>query len=284
MSSTMAPPASKTSQAAQTPLTSYIREVNGTQLLTAQQEKILGQRIQEGDVEARDHLIRANLRFVIRIARQFQGRGLTLEDMVQEGNMGLMRAAEAFDPEHGTRFTTYAKFWITQSIQRALCNQTRSVRVPHYAHDLAKKWRQAESQLTDQLGCKPSADEVAARIGATRRQRTIIQEALRVQEHSNGTGEETDKASTLDNLTDWHWHGPEDRTTQREELEKMFTLIDRLDEREVAILRLRYGLTGEEPQTLVAIGRHLDLTRERVRQLEVQALRKLRDQMEYEWN
>jgi len=257
-----------------TPFTSYLVDIDDTNLLDPAEERALACRVSDGDFEARDHLVRANLRFVVAVAREFQNRGLSLDDLIQEGNLGLMRAVETFDPAHGTRFTTYAKFWIIQSIQRALDNMALLVRIPSYAVDLVVKWRRTAVCLEGELGRRPSADMVARRLKLTRKQLRIVQKALRIYNAAPQRGEEESFAAQ-DYLQD-DSQAPGSEMAMIEEMHQVLDMLDLLTEREAMILRLRFGLGGAEPMTLIEIGRHLRLTRERVRQLQAGALSKLR--------
>src|SRR5436305_6856809 len=148
----------------QSPLETYLREINETPLLTAEQEKELAYRIEAGDGEARDRMVRANLRLVVNIARNYTGKGLGLQDLIAEGNLGLLRAVEAFDPSMNTRFSTYASYWIKQSIKRAIINAGKTIRVPAYTVELLNKWRRAAAQLQEELGRTPEHEEVAAKL------------------------------------------------------------------------------------------------------------------------
>src|SRR5213593_1185013 len=149
------------SEAVQSPLETYLREINETPLLSADQEKQLAYRIEEGDSEARDQMVRANLRLVVNIARGYTGNGLGLQDLIEEGNLGLLRAVEGFDPAVGTRFSTYASYWIKQSIKRALVNTAKPIRIPAYMMELLCKWRRAAADLQDALGRAPTVEEIA---------------------------------------------------------------------------------------------------------------------------
>ncbi|HEY1067374.1 MAG TPA: sigma-70 family RNA polymerase sigma factor, partial [Pirellulales bacterium] len=151
----------KTGSAVQSPLETYLREINETPLLTANDEKELAGRIAKGDMEARDRMVRANLRLVVNIARGYSGKGLALQDLIEEGNLGLLRAVEGFDPAIGTRFSTYASYWIKQSIKRSLVNTAKTIRIPAYMVELLSKWRRASARLTDVLGRTPTHEEVA---------------------------------------------------------------------------------------------------------------------------
>ena len=156
------------SSAAQNPLETYLRDINQTTLLTAEQEKRLAEAIARGDAAARDHMIRANLRLVVNIARGYANRGLQLSDLIEEGNLGLLRAVEGFDPKVGTRFSTYASYWIKQSIKRALINSGKTIRIPAYMVELLSKWRRAAARLSETLGRTPSHEEIARMLGLAR--------------------------------------------------------------------------------------------------------------------
>ena len=153
------------SRTAQSPLETYLREINETALLTAEEELMLAKKIGEGDVLARDRMVRANLRLVVNIARGYTGKGLGLQDLIEEGNLGLLRAVEGFDPTVGTRFSTYASYWIKQSIKRALINSAKTIRIPAYMVELLSKWRRATVRLSEELGRTPTNEEVARVLG-----------------------------------------------------------------------------------------------------------------------
>ena len=260
----------------------YLREINATGLLTAWKEHELACRIKEGDSEARDHMVRANLRLVVKIARTYQGRGLPLADLVAEGNMGLLRAVEAFDPDKDVRFSTYAGYWIKQSIRRGLTNTGRSIRLPEYMAQLVSKWRRAAAWLQTELGRAPSEEEVAGLLGLSRKKLKLIQMGLRVygaapQSWRDGEGHPFD-----DVVAEATTAAPADVLDTRDELQKVLGLVDQLEPREATILRARFGLHGEEPATLNEVGVRLGMTRERVRQIERDALAKLAAQLEQE--
>src|SRR5216683_7096863 len=164
----------------QAPLETYLSEINETPLLSADEEKQLALRIEEGDSEARDHMVRANLRLVVNIARSYTGKGLGLQDLIAEGNLGLMRAVEGFDPAMNTRFSTYASYWIKQSIKRALVNTAKTIRIPAYMVELLVKWRRASAKLHLDLGRPPTPEEVAKTLGLPKKQLAIIKKAIRI--------------------------------------------------------------------------------------------------------
>src|SRR5262249_29235311 len=167
------------SAAVQTPLETYLREINETALLNAPQEQELAIAIGNGDVKARDRMVRANLRLVVNIARGYTGKGLGLQDLIEEGNLGLLRAVEGFDPAMGTRFSTYASYWIKQSIKRALINSAKTIRIPAYMVELLSKWRRASARLTEELGRSPTPEEVGRVLGLPRKKLSIIKKAIR---------------------------------------------------------------------------------------------------------
>jgi len=260
------------------PFESYLREINETALLGAAEEQDLAWRIEEGDAEARDHLVRANLRLVVNISRAYAGRGLALEDLIAEGNLGLMRAAEGFDPSLGVRFSTYACYWVKQSIKRALLNTGKTVRVPAYMAELLTKWKRAAANLQEELGRTPTQEEVAQCLNLSAKKLKIVQKAFRV--YNGAVQEETDgDRLSLADLVGVD-NSPDARLAGAEELGQVLCLLDKLEKRESAVLRLRFGLTGEDPLTLKEIGERLGLTRERVRQIERDGLEKLRQFME----
>src|ERR671932_1853856 len=168
------------SDSVQSPLETYLREINETPLLTAEDEKRLAYRIEEGDSEARDRMVRANLRLVVNIARSYTGKGLSLQDLIEEGNLGLLRAVEGFDPSRETRFSTYASYWIKQSIKRALVNTAKTIRIPAYMVELLAKWRRATTKLQDELGRPPTHEEVAKSLNLPKKKLAIIKKAIRV--------------------------------------------------------------------------------------------------------
>ena len=167
-------------RSAQSPLETYLREINETALLTAKEELELATRIGQGDVLARDRMVRANLRLVVNIARGYTGKGLGLQDLIEEGNLGLLRAVEGFDPTVGTRFSTYASYWIKQSIKRSLINSAKTIRIPAYMVELLSKWRRATARLSEELGRTPTNEEIARVLGLPKKKLPIIRKAIRI--------------------------------------------------------------------------------------------------------
>jgi RNA polymerase primary sigma factor len=256
---------------------SYLGEIDRTALLSADDEKALAVRVLSGDVEARDRMVRANLRLVVNIARGYTGKGLALDDLVSEGNMGLLRAVEGFDPTMNTRFSTYASYWIKQSIKRALVNTAKTVRVPAYMAELLTKWRRAANKLSDELGRPPTQEEVAERLGLSRKKLAIIKTALRVAGAGSQSDQSEDGWSIEEALADKRSAAPGVGLSAAEDLSRVLQLLEQMDKREATVLRMRFGLNDEEPKTLKEIGDLLGLTRERVRQIERDALAKLAD-------
>jgi RNA polymerase primary sigma factor len=263
------------SDAAQSPLETYLREINETALLTADEEKDLARRIEVGDTEARDQMVRANLRLVVNIARGYTGKGLALQDLIEEGNLGLLRAVEGFDPNMNTRFSTYASYWIKQSIKRALVNTAKTIRIPAYMVELLAKWRRATNKLTDELGRPPTAEEIAKLLGLPKKKLSIIKKAIRVYNSTPQSDQGEQGWSIEEMLPDGRAKTPDTEMVETDDLKHVMVLLEKMDTREATVLRMRFGLNDEEPKTLKEIGECLGLTRERVRQIESEALAKL---------
>lgn len=260
----------------------YLREINETSLLSADEEKTLARRIEDGDSEARERMVRANLRLVVNIARSYTGKGLGLQDLIEEGNLGLLRAVEGFDPSMNTRFSTYASYWIKQSIKRALVNTAKTIRIPAYMVELLAKWRRATSKLQDELGRPPTHEEVARSLNLPKKKLAIIKKAIRVYNSAPQT-EQTETGWSLDEMVmDDNSKSPDLEMVEADDLKHVLELLDKMDTREATVLRMRFGLDDEEPKTLKEIGECLGLTRERVRQIESEALSKLSENLQGE--
>jgi RNA polymerase primary sigma factor len=256
-------------------LAAYLQEIDATPLLSAEQERHLAERVAEGDITARDHMVRANLRLVVNIARSYLHCGLALEDLVAEGNLGLVRAVEGFDPRVGVRFSTYSSYWIKQSIRRAVMNQGKIVRLPAHMHTLLSKWRKAARVLAERLGRAPSAKEIGRTLRLSPCRLRMAQAALEVDAATGAQESSDEEEDPMQWLADVRSGSTEDRVAEAELYGRLAERFDNLEEREATIVRLRYGL-GDEPQlTLEAIGKRLGMTRERVRQLEKVALTEL---------
>jgi RNA polymerase primary sigma factor len=262
-------------KAAQASLATYFRDIQKAPLLDAAEEKSLASRVEEGDREARDHLVRANLRLVVYIARRYLGRGLDLEDLIAEGNLGLMRAVQSFDPSMGTRFSTFASFWIKATIQHAIRYTSRPIRIPTALYGLLVKWRRTRARLRDQLGRAPTEDEVARQLNFPPKKLRYVLHALHISKAMPKTGYAFEEWSPEKDLPDHRSALPERWLVRAEELRRVFVLLTKLDERQVQVLCLRFGLGGESPCTLSEISQRFGLTRERVRQIEEGALGEL---------
>jgi RNA polymerase primary sigma factor len=263
------------------PLQLYLQDINETPLLSQEQEKELSERVALGDPFARDQMVKANLRLVVNIARGYLGKGLTLDDLIMEGNLGLMRAVEGFDGWMDTRFSTYASYWIKQSIRRAVMNQGKQIRLPAYMVSLLSKWRRAKSALTEKLGRAPTVEEVGKALRLSKKKISIVAQGLRAYglvPHSDDT---EDERQALDNLlTDERIRDAGDILVESDEIERIFDRLEHLEPREAMVIRMRFGLDDETPLTLREVGERLGITRERVRQLENLALQKLNDGLE----
>ncbi|MHC4177274.1 MAG: sigma-70 family RNA polymerase sigma factor, partial [Planctomycetota bacterium] len=252
----------------QSPLETYLREINETSLLSAGDEHELAVAIGNGDTRARDRMVRANLRLVVNIARGYTGKGLGLQDLIEEGNLGLLRAVEGFDPAMGTRFSTYASYWIKQSIKRALINTAKTIRIPAYMVELLSKWRRASTRLAEELGRTPTPEEIARVLGLPRKKLPIIKKAIRIYNLTPQT-DQTDAGWSLgEMIMDERIRSPEDELIENDNLTHVLRQLETMDQREATVLRMRFGLDDNEPRTLKEIGETLGLTRERVRQIE----------------
>lgn len=256
-------------------LDTYFREIDQTALLTADQERQLAYKIRAGDSEARDKMVRANLRLVVNIARSYISKGLTLPDLIEEGNLGLMRAVEGFDPTMNTRFSTYASYWIKQAIRRALVNTAKTIRIPVHMVELLAKWHRASVALQDKLGRAPTPEEIARSVGLPKKKLATIQKAIKVASLGNQSEQPEEGMSIDEMLTDGRSKSPDTSMLEHDDRRHVLDLLGKMDQREATVLRLRFGLDNQEPKTLKEIGECLGLTRERVRQIESEALSKL---------
>ena len=270
------------SVAVQNGLQLYLRSINESPLLTADQEKELARRIiNDNDPAARERMVRSNLRLVVNNAKHYVNRGLQLPDLIEEGNIGLLKAVEGFDPENGCRFSTYASWWIKQSIKRALINSVQPIHIPAYMVEMMAKLKQANRELEDSLGRMPTVDELALHMKISPKKLKIIKKAVKAYSAPTQSGGGADEGEmTIEEIvSDQNTPTPDRIVLDNDELRHMRELLSVIDEREAKILKLRYGLDGEDPMTLKEIGARIGLTRERVRQIEHETLRKLRDSM-----
>jgi RNA polymerase primary sigma factor len=275
----MNPRSARREMNSQSPLQIYLHDINATPLLSAEEERTLALRVAEGDPYAREHMVKANLRLVVNIARGYLGKGLSLEDLIEEGNLGLMRAVEGYDGAMETRFSTYASYWIKQSIRRSVMNQGKPIRLPAYMVSLLSKWRRVSTVLTERLGRTPTPEEIGKALRLSKKKVGIVAKAIKVNNLTpRPEGPEDAGGFVIDDvLTDERIRAPDDVLGEADDLERIFARIGQLDEREATVIRMRFGLEPYSPMTLREIGENLHLTRERVRQLETLALAKLVD-------
>jgi RNA polymerase nonessential primary-like sigma factor len=253
----------------------YLREIGGIPLLTREEEVDLARRARRGDEPAKQRLIESNLRLVVQIARRYLNRGLPLPDLIEEGNLGLLRAVEKFDPDRGNRFSTYGTWWIRQAIVRALANQARTIRLPVHVGLLLGRYDREQKRLTQELGRKPTAEELATALNTTVEEILELEE-VRQQPVSLETPIGHEEGRLADLVADPSADPSVALTDLFRERADLVSVLDDLAANERTVLRRRFGLEGEPPETLEAIGRRLSLTRERVRQIEAAGLRKLR--------
>ncbi len=246
----------------------YLREINQTRLLTPEEEIALGRRIRKGDLQAKDEMIRCNLRLVVSIAKNYTRRGLSLLDLIEEGNLGLLRAVEKFDPAQGCRFSTYASWWIRQSIKRSLINAVKPVEIPAYMVDMINKWRRAGAMLECDLGRRPTQEEIARRMGVSRRKVTVISRAARAFSSPFQAVSEDSEWSLSEMVVDETVRSPADVLLDTRRTRAVRRILGDIDNRAEQIICMRYGLEGHDPMTLKEIGDKIGLTRERVRQIE----------------
>jgi len=256
----------------------YLRDIKAVPLLTAKQEVDLAKRIKRGDAKARRQMILANLRLVINIAKRYSHLGVPLLDLIEEGNLGLMKAVTKYNPQKGFRFSTYAAWWIRQYITRAIANQGKTVRIPVYMTEILSKFKRVTEELTQRMGRKPSPREIGKRM------RLPIERIHRLQElvtSSQATSLDTPvgeegETEMIELLQDERTASPQDEITRFLQHERIDALLKHMNERERQVLTLRYGLNDGISRTLGETAKHFGITRERVRQIEVATLRKLR--------
>ena len=253
-----------------------MNEIAKTDLLTIEEEIELAERIMSGDTEARDHMIRANLRLVVKIAKDYSNYGLPLADLISEGNIGLMKAVEKYDPEKGGKLSTYAAWWIKQSIKRALSNQSKTVRLPVHMVDKIARLRKISASLTEELGREPSDDELTEILGIPRKKLALLKQAAQRPTSLDAPIGEEGSATFSEALGDRNTIDPSEALTAKEMHGELGPLLKLLDKRESKIIGARFGLNGKKALTLEEISLDFGVTRERIRQLQNIALEKMR--------
>lgn len=254
----------------------YLREISKTELLTPQEEVELAARIKKGDKKARAHMIKANLRLVVKIAQDYSNYGLPLADLISEGNIGLMKAVERFDPEKGGKLSTYAAWWIKQSIKRALANQSKTIRLPVHMVDKIAKMRRITMILTEAMGREPTDEELAEELGIPSRKLALLKRASQRPTSLDAPVNDGEKTDYSDIIGDEKAINPLDALADKNLHNQLDDLLEVLDEREHRIIDARFGLNGKKPMTLEEVGREFGVTRERIRQLQNVALEKMR--------
>lgn len=268
-----------------TPMKIYLKQIEHIPLLTAEQEIELATKVQAQNkysADARTHMIRSNLRLVISIAKRYANMGLAFSDLVEEGNIGLMRAVEKFNPERGYRFSTYASWWIKQAIMRALSNQGKTIRIPVYMYDIIAKWRKVRDGLTQKLNRVPTRKEIAELMEVPVAKIKEIENIAGRPSSLNAPVSLDGTAELIDVIQDDSSHAPDIQIGETLKNERVQKMLDHLDDRERRILVYRFGIGEGEPQTLEQVAQQFDITRERVRQIEAAALKKIRAQLALE--
>ena len=260
-------------------IAAYFRNIGAEDLLTTQEEIDLAARVKVGDESARERMIRGNLRLVVRIAREFEGMGVSLSDLINEGNIGLMRAVEKFDPTKGAKFSTYSAFWIKHAIRLSLSNNARTVRIPVHMVDRIAKMRKVEIKYQEAEGRAPTDEEVADELDLSHHQMRVLRRAAMTQISLDTPVDEGEDRKLGDRIADEAAPQPWEDVENEATADLVTGLLDGLRDREINILRHRFGFNGEEPMTLEEIGRLYGVTRERIRQIEAAALQKMRKQL-----
>ena len=257
----------------------YLKDIKDIPLLTPEEELSIARRIQKGDAKARRDMIRCNLRLVINIAKRYSRFGVPLLDLIEEGNLGLMKAVVKFDPKRGYRFSTYAAWWIRQHITRAIANQGKLVRIPVYMIETIARWKKVSEQLTHKLGRKPKLREIGQEMDLPVRKVKEISELMSKTSSLDTPISDEGEGEFIDLLEDTHSRSATEQLSQVLQQESVTKLLGRMNERERKIIQMRYGLNDGVPHTLKEIAGQMGVTRERVRQIESVALRKLRTMM-----
>jgi RNA polymerase primary sigma factor len=265
------------------PIKSYLKEIKNIALLTAEQEVTLARRVQKGDNKAREQMIRANLRLVISIAKRYTNLGIALSDLIEEGNIGLMRGVDKFDPEKGFRFSTYAAWWIKQGISRAIIDQGKMIRVPVYLNEEILKYRKVAEKLTQSLRRRPSTAEIAKKLKISMDKVRELDGAITKMSSLDAPLGEDGEGQMLDVLEDENMAAPDESVSIFLNKERAQVILKGLDHRERAIIEMRFGLKeGQQPFTLAQIAKKLGLSRERVRQIIDLTMDKMKKIVEHE--
>lgn len=274
------PAAPETASLERSNLQLYLQEIGKTALLTIEQEVALAKRIRRGDRSARDHMIKANLRLVVKIAMDYKDFGLPLLDLISEGNIGLIKAVERFDPRKGGKLSTYAAWWIKQSIKRALANQSKTIRLPVHLVDKISRMRKTALMLSERLGREPTDEELAAELQIpTSKVAHLKSVSVRPASLDAPIGEESDSTTFGEIVGDENAISPFEGLRDKNLNADLHAMVDSLDKRESEIIKLRFGLDGRDELTLEEVGKRFNVTRERIRQLEYIALTKMRKAM-----
>lgn len=255
----------------------YMREIAKTPLLTVEEENALAERIRQGDNEARDHMIKANLRLVVKIAHDYSGYGLSLSDLISEGNIGLMHAVERFDPEKGGKLSTYGSWWIKQSIKRALANQSKTIRLPIHMVDKIARMRRISSLLTEAFGREPTDAELADELGLPRQKIAMLKQAAQRPTSLDAPVNDGEATAYGEIISDESVSDPLEMLSDKNLHGEIDGLLSLLNERERRIIDERFGLSGLKPMLLEDVGREFGVSRERIRQLQNSALAKMRN-------
>ncbi|WP_018970065.1 sigma-70 family RNA polymerase sigma factor [Rubritalea marina] len=263
-----------------TSLRLYLNEIGKTDLLTPEQEVELAGKIKQGDKDARTLMIKANLRLVVKIAQDYSNYGLSLQDLISEGNIGLMKAVERFDPELGGKLSTYASWWIKQSIKRALANQSKTIRLPIHMIDKISRMRRIAAMMAEELGREPSDAELATELGIPRKKLALLKQSAQRPTSLNAPILEGEAGEYGDIISDEKMVDPAMNLVNKNMHSEVDELFGQLDEREQRIIDARFGLTGQTPKTLEEIGLEFGVTRERIRQLQNAALTKMRKSLQ----
>ena len=256
------------------PVSMYMREIHAYPLLTAEEETALARRMADGDKEAKDRLVESNLRLVVSVARRFEGRGLSLGDLIQEGNLGLLKAADRFDYTKGYRFSTYATWWIRQSVSRAIADQSRTIRIPVHMVENIYRVSKTQRELTQELNRDPTVEEIARRLGMPAEKVGEIMTVSVDPVSLEAPISESEDSHLGDTIPDSANPTPEEAASSSFLKEQLSDVLSTLSPREEKILRMRFGLEDGIPRTLEEVGQHFNITRERIRQIEAKALRK----------